>query len=187
MWSKGIPKGRLSKVKGRLKEHGLDDVLSVIDWMATSHHSTAQYLRGESANGSTKYYKAETPWRPSNFQTYLDYAREDAPSSNAEGGLFKTAQGRQGAPRVLKGRDIWAEMNGQLWMSSPARVDFPRFAPGGPGRDLADTEEEHQRRLEALNHAGGWSRWCETRNDFQRSAFQRAFIAAYDAYRGGVA
>jgi hypothetical protein len=50
------------------KQHGPDDVLLLIDWLADGD-GRAEYLRREG------YAWSDTPWRPSKLPPYLDLAR----------------------------------------------------------------------------------------------------------------
>lgn len=50
-----------------------EDIAVVLRWMATSHHSTAIFLREKG------FIRSETPWRPSKYEAYLGFARLRAP------------------------------------------------------------------------------------------------------------
>ena len=68
-----LTKSRESAIRGRIKEHSADDVVTVVKWWLTSQHQRAQYLRD---NG----YGIDTILRASKFATYLEAASAPTPS-----------------------------------------------------------------------------------------------------------
>jgi hypothetical protein len=63
------------KAKSLLARHTLEDINLVTDWLAESRHERVLFLRGSNGSGKT-YLTPKTVWAKSNFEEYLDFARE---------------------------------------------------------------------------------------------------------------
>jgi len=133
--TKGLTSSRRGKLRARVKAIGLDRWVTYCDWLATSRHERAVYLRDrndpDTALGKEKAEK---------YLEYLDEG-EGAPAvdpATAAVALLDAEVARygRGDPPVRGGRVVRP-------MTDP---------PGLPG--LADAL------LAALPSVGGWSRWC---------------------------
>lgn len=64
-----VLKATIDGIAARVKSHSVAEVESLIRWLWTSPHQRAAYLRDQGyANGAT-------PWRPANFDQYLELSK----------------------------------------------------------------------------------------------------------------
>ena len=72
-------KGRPGQsMAARIREHGIEDVLRVLDWWATSSHSRASFLRREGIG-------LRTIMSPEKFETYSQMSKTSPSASSAPG------------------------------------------------------------------------------------------------------
>lgn len=91
----------------RIREHGVEDVATVVAWWLTSEHQRAVYLR---ANG----YTWGTVLRPENFASYLDLATA-APSAGQQ-------RGQTTAPTEDPAEAVWQKLQINI-LSGPSALD----------------------------------------------------------------
>lgn len=98
---------RQQAMAARIREHGVEDVATVVAWWLTSEHQRAVYLR---ANG----YTWGTVLRPENFASYLDLATA-APSAGQQ-------RGQTTAPTEDPAEAVWQKLQINI-LSGPSALD----------------------------------------------------------------